>query len=103
VLSGTAEAGSTVEVFDGGAGFGTATADKTGNWSFTTSALTDGSHAFNARATDEAGNTGLDSGGYRVTINTGAKDTTPPFAPTIDTATDNAGPKTGPVADGGKK
>ncbi|MEB2571614.1 Ig-like domain-containing protein, partial [Burkholderia multivorans] len=34
-LSGTAEAGSTINVFDGTALLGTTTADASGNWSFT--------------------------------------------------------------------
>ncbi len=35
---------------------GTATANGSGAWSFTTATLADGSHSFTAKATDTAGN-----------------------------------------------
>ena len=57
MLTGTAEANSTVTVFDGATLLGTATADSTGAWSYTTSPLQNGPHAFTATATDAAGNT----------------------------------------------
>ena len=57
-ISGTAEANSTVEVFDGGNTLGTADADNTGAWSLTGLTLGEGSHSLTATATDEAGNTG---------------------------------------------
>ena len=53
-FTGTAEAGSTVELFADGASLGTTTADDSGNWSFTVAqpdALTDGSYAITATAT----------------------------------------------------
>jgi hypothetical protein len=56
-LAGTAEAGSTVKVFDGGSQIGTATANARGAWSFTTARLSNGTHNFTATATDAAGNT----------------------------------------------
>ena len=46
---------SSVQVFDGATDLGAATI-VAGNWSFTTLALTDGSHSFTAKATDNAGN-----------------------------------------------
>ena len=46
---------SSVHVFDGATDLGAATI-VAGNWSFTTLALTDGSHSFTAKATDNAGN-----------------------------------------------
>jgi Flp pilus assembly pilin Flp len=70
VLSGTAEAGSTVAVTDGATALGTATADGSGAWSFTTAALTDGSHGFTATATDAAGNIGPASAVFVVTVDT---------------------------------
>ena len=55
-LTGTAEAGSTVQVYDGATLLGTATANGSGAWSFTTATLADGAHSFTATATDAAGN-----------------------------------------------
>ncbi len=58
-LTGTAEANSTVKVFDGATLLGSATADGTGAWSYTTAALANGAHSLTATATDAAGNTGV--------------------------------------------
>ena len=60
-LTGTAEAGSTVKLFDGSTVLGTATANASGAWSYTTAALSGGTHAVTATATDVAGNTGVAS------------------------------------------
>ena len=57
-LSGTAEANSTVTVYDGQAVLGTTTASAGGNWSYATGALANGVQTFTASATDAAGNTG---------------------------------------------
>jgi hypothetical protein len=57
ILSGTAEANSTVTVFDAGALLGTAKTNSGGSWSYTTNPLSDGPHAFTAAASDVAGNT----------------------------------------------
>jgi hypothetical protein len=51
-LTGTAEPNSTVMIFDGATPLGTATADGTGAWTFTTVALPEGGHSFTATATD---------------------------------------------------
>jgi hypothetical protein len=56
-LSGTAEAGSTVKLFDGSTSIGTAKANANGTWSVATAQLSAGTHSFTARATDVAGNT----------------------------------------------
>lgn len=56
VASGTAEANSAIKVFDGTTQVGTATTDSSGAWTVTTSALSSGSHALTAKATDVAGN-----------------------------------------------
>ena len=69
-LTGTAEANSTVKVYDGATLLGTATANGSGAWSFTTAALTDGAHSLTATATDAAGNTGAASSALNVTIDT---------------------------------
>lgn len=76
-LTGTAEANSTISIFDNGVVIGTAQADGAGNWSFTTPTLTEGAHTFTARATDVAGNTSAAS-----TVTTVNVDLTPPAAPT---------------------
>jgi Galactose oxidase-like, Early set domain/Bacterial Ig-like domain len=58
-LSGTlsvAKGFSSVQVYDGATLLGPATVSS-GNWSYTTPALLDGSHSFTAKATDNAGNT----------------------------------------------
>jgi hypothetical protein len=66
-LTGTAEAGSTVTVYDGATLLGTAVATG-GNWSYTTGVLAGGSHTFTASATDTAGNVSALSSGLAVTI-----------------------------------
>ncbi|CAH6661816.1 BapA/Bap/LapF family large adhesin [Pseudocitrobacter vendiensis] len=76
-LTGTAEANSTISIFDNGVVIGTAQADGAGNWSFTTPTLTEGAHTITARATDVAGNTSAAS-----TVTTVNVDLTPPAAPT---------------------
>jgi hypothetical protein len=55
-VDGTAEAGSTVELFDGATSKGTTTATG-GNWSFSLIGVADGSHTYTAKATDAAHNT----------------------------------------------
>ena len=71
-LAGTAEANSTVTIFDGANQLGTATANGSGGWTFTTAALGQGSHSFTATATDAAGSTGAASSAYSITIDTAA-------------------------------
>lgn len=56
VVSGSAEANSAIKVYDGTTQVGTATTNSSGAWSVTTSALSAGSHALTAKATDVAGN-----------------------------------------------
>ena len=82
VFVGTAEANSTVEIYDGGgsAVVGTGSADGSGNWTITTSELLDGIHSIYARATDAAGNESSASDALSVTIDT--------EAPTIDPVPD---------------
>ena len=71
-LTGTAEANSTVKVYDGATLLGTATANGSGAWSYTTAALADGAHSLTATATDAAGNTGAASSALSVTVDTTA-------------------------------
>ena len=68
LLSGTAEAGSKVALFEGVVQLGTATANGSGAWSFTTAALSNGTHGFTAKASDVAGNTSLASQSVSATI-----------------------------------
>ena len=56
-LNGTAEANSTVTVYDGQVLLGTTTANAGGNWSYATGTLATGMQSFTAVATDAAGNT----------------------------------------------
>ena len=59
LISGTAEPGSRVAIFDGTTLLGTATTDGTGAWSFQPSTpLGAGTHSITVAATDVAGNTG---------------------------------------------
>ncbi|WP_156944260.1 Ig-like domain-containing protein [Bradyrhizobium sp. Ec3.3] len=78
ILTGTADAGSTVQVFDGGTSIGTAVADTNGAWSFATGTLVDGNHTFTGRAADAAGNVSASSGALNVTVDTRA-----PVAPVM--------------------
>ena len=69
--SGTAEAGSTVELFDsdGTTSLGTDFAIG-GNWSITTSTLSDGAHSLTAKATDTSSNTSNASTAVSITVDT---------------------------------
>ena len=67
-LSGTGEANSTVQVFDGTKSLGTAPVDASGDWSFTTSNLVAGVHNFTATDIDAAGNTSVASAALQVTV-----------------------------------
>jgi hypothetical protein len=68
-LTGMAEASSTVTVFDGTTQLGTATANASGAWTYTTSELANGNHAFTATDTDAAGNTSIACAVKSVAIN----------------------------------
>lgn len=86
-LCGTGEIGATITVYDGGVSIGTTTVNSSGNWSFTPqNALSDGTHTFTVRATDAAGNQGVASAPYPITVDTGL-----PSAPIIVSVTDDVG------------
>ena len=85
-LTGTAEANATVKVYDGATLLGTATANGTGAWSYTTGTLNNGAHSLTATATDAAGNTGAASAALSVTV-----DTVAPGRPTITSFTPDSG------------
>ena len=86
-LKGTAEANSVVTVYDGTNQIGTATANASGVWGYSTGALATGSHSLTAQATDTAGNTGAASG--VVTASTG--NLPAPAAPKINTFSNDSG------------
>ncbi|XKY29121.1 hypothetical protein HKW95_19800 [Pseudomonas chlororaphis subsp. aurantiaca] len=97
-LNGTAEANSIVRVYNGTTLLGSVQASGTGAWSYTPTALTNGTtYTFRVDATDAAGNTSGYSGSRAVTI-----DTTPPGAPVITSVMDNMGTVTGDIANGGR-
>jgi hypothetical protein len=88
-LTGAAEAGATVTIFDGATQLGTATANSSGQWTYALGQLTSGGHSLTATATDAAGNVGAASGALQFTVTTAT--TAPPSAPTglADTAISN--------------
>jgi hypothetical protein len=94
LMTGTADANSAVKIYDGTKQVGTATANSSGAWSTTTSALSAGSHVLTAKATDIAGNVSAASaavdpviGGSSGTPGSGTPGSgsgaTPPAAPKI--------------------
>jgi len=69
LISGNAEKGSDVKLYEGTTLLGSAKADTTsGNWSITSSALSEGRHTMTAKTTDAAGNTSQVSGSLLVAI-----------------------------------
>jgi len=78
-VSGTAEAGSTIQVYDGTTPLGTTTAGSDGTWSLPVPLL-DGAHGITATVTDSAGNSTTSPSATSVTF-----DTTAPTAPVITT------------------
>ncbi len=85
-FNGTAEAGSTVTLYDGATAVGTAVATS-GTYAIVSSTLANGSHTLTARATDLAGNVGPTSDGTGLTIDTTAP--VAPIAPTLAAASDS--------------
>ena len=96
-ITGTAEAGSTVTIYDtdGTTVLGTGVATG-GTYTITTSVLSQGSHTLTAKAVDAAGNQGTASTAFHVTV-----DTTAANAPSIASVTDDIAPVTGPLTSGG--
>lgn len=92
-ITGTAEAGATVTIFDNGVQIGTAVATG-GAWSFTPSTpLADGPHNLTFSATDAVGNASAQTGGYTINV-----DATAPVVPAITSIEDDVGTVTGPVS-----
>lgn len=95
-LSGTAEAGSTVTIYDSGIAIGTAVVSSNGTWTFTPSVdLSESTHQITVRATDAAGNTGPASPVFTLTV-----DLTPPATPTAIVLTDDTGTIRGTITSG---
>ncbi|MBX3653121.1 MAG: Ig-like domain repeat protein [Ramlibacter sp.] len=92
-ITGTAEAGALVTLYDtdGTTVLGTATATG-GNWSIVTTALGQGAHTLTAKATDAAGNTSVASSGLGITIDTTAP--AAPSTPDLATASDSGSSNT---------
>ena len=80
-LSGSAEANSTVTIFEGTTSKGTTQTDAQGNWSKALSGVADGSHTYTAKATDAAGNTSALSNARTLTV-----DTAPPTVNNVSPA-----------------
>ena len=96
VISGTAEAGATVTVYNNGILLGQVVADGSGAWSLPVSAaFGGGAHVLTATATDPSGNLGPVSASYTVIVDTGT-----PVAPVITSVTDDVGTRQGNVAPG---
>ena len=67
-LTGTAEANSTVKVYDGATLLGNAMANGSGGWSYTTGTLAIGTHSFTATDSDVAGNISAASTALNVSV-----------------------------------
>lgn len=94
-LSGTGEPGAKITIYDNGGSIGTVTVQPDGSWTFTPTSLADGPHKFTATATDVAGNTGIPSASFTLTV-----DNTPPAQPAAPIITDDVAPVTGVVTNG---
>lgn len=99
LISGTAENGASVKIYDNGTLIGTVNASATdGTWNFTPpvgSPLTNGNHAFTVTATDSAGNVSSPFNTFNIIVDTAA-----PTAPIVIQAFDDVGPVTGALVNG---
>ncbi|WP_336243126.1 Ig-like domain-containing protein [Enterobacter cloacae] len=99
-LSGKAEAGSTVKIYDQNGLLGEVTAKADGTWSFSPVAkLPEGEHRFHVTATDRAGNTSVASDDFVLTLDFTAPDAS---KVSITDVVDDFGSVTGSIASGGK-
>lgn len=95
-FSGTAEAGTTITLYENGLVVGTTTAQPDGAWSVSTSTLASGTHVITAVATDAAGNSSPNSTAFTLMV-----DTTAPQTPILTSVVDDvAGGVTGNLANG---
>jgi hypothetical protein len=92
-ITGTAEAGSIIKVYDSSSGspvlVGTVLVGPDGNYSVTTSALSDGSHPLSITSTDAAGNISQPVG-----IGTWVIDSATPTAPSVGSVSQDTGTNT---------
>ncbi|WP_338849023.1 Ig-like domain-containing protein [Massilia sp. W12] len=90
-FTGTGEANATVTLYDtdGSTVLGTTTADGSGNWSITSSKLSDGAHTLTVKQSDAAGNVSKASSSLSAQIDTSAPDApaTPVLSPASDSGT----------------
>ncbi|WP_177408685.1 Ig-like domain-containing protein [Pseudomonas sp. M30-35] len=94
-LSGHAEAGAVINIYDNGVLLGSTTAAADGKWTFTPATdLTDGAHGLTVAAVNAAGES-AQTASFDITVDTTI------IKPVIDTVTDNQGGAQGNVADGG--
>ncbi|WP_058969107.1 Ig-like domain-containing protein [Type-D symbiont of Plautia stali] len=93
VLSGTAPEGSVITVYDGDNVLGTVVVDASGEWSYTTTALSQGDHSLSATVTDPAGNVSDPSAAIGFTVDT--------VAPAAATELQLANNASNPIATGG--
>ncbi|WP_208608655.1 Ig-like domain-containing protein [Bradyrhizobium stylosanthis] len=70
VLNGTAEANTTIAIYDGANLLNTVTTAGNGQWTYTATGLSEGGHNFTATATDAAGNISPTSTAYGLTVDT---------------------------------
>ena len=93
-FTGTAEANAAVTLYDsdGTTVIGTTTADGSGNWSITSSQLSEGAHTVYAQAEDVAGNTSAMSAGLDITVDLTAPSV--PSAPDLAVASDTGSSST---------
>ncbi len=102
VLSGSAEAGSTIKIYDGSTLLGSVTANASGAWSYTTPALSNGGHSITVTATDAAGNVSVASDPLSLSIDTAAptKPVIAGFSPDSGVVGDGVTSNTTPVLSG---
>ncbi|MBK5143706.1 Ig-like domain repeat protein, partial [Budviciaceae bacterium BWR-B9] len=95
-ITGTAEAGYTIRIYDGVTLLGTATADSKGVWTFIPdTALADGKHNITATATSPVGQTSDKTGIFNFEVDTKAPDAVENLV-----VTDNVGDYQGPLSNG---
>jgi hypothetical protein len=95
-VSGTAQAGSTVKLYDGSALIGSVMTDAAGNWTITPdTALSDGAHDLTATATNAVGQVSDATGVWNFVV-----DTTAPSGVTGLVVYDDVGAQQGPLANG---
>ena len=94
LIQGTAEANSTVKIYDGATLLGSATTNGAGAWTFNAPTLADGAHQLSAKAVDAAGNVSGTTLSNSFTVDTLA----PAATPSIVSGTDDMAAITGTFA-----